>query len=371
MPGPAAPGAADDDDDLIFDMDDDIAGGDAVAAASAFPPAGECHARCSSCRANFEVGPEHKMLARRRRGRRAKGLCGACRAPCSDDDEQSDDDDNRESATAELAAREVRAAAQKGTELDADTLNAILVRLVSTGTAEQLSLCACVSRTWYAGALNDELWEILFVRRWSPMAIQEAQTLAEDANEARMSHRAQYIRSVTTQVLVWGQGAWQQEPVVQRAPMLVELSGVKAVCAGAGFSCAVTWGGRVYCWGNNDNGQCGIPPSMASNVAQPLCVELPHELFVLQVSCGAEHVGCISHCGTLLCWGSNADDQLGSPLTLNDDECLVIAPSVTRVPATAVPTMRHTLNAGGAYVQVACGAAHTVALASHGAVFAW
>ena len=158
---------------------------------------------------------------------------------------------------------------------------------------------------------------------------------------------------------------------MQRAPMLLELSGVKAVCAGAGFSCAVTWDGRVYCWGENDSGQCGIPPSSAPNVFQPLCVELPHGLCVLHVSCGAEHVGCISHCGALLCWGSNTDGQLGSPLTPNDDEGLVIAPTVTRAPGTAVPTMCHTLNADGAYVQVACGAAHTVALASHGVVFAW
>ena len=141
-----ASGAADDDDDLIFDMDDDIAGGDAAAAAAAAgPPHGECHARCSSCRANFRVGPEHKMLARRRRGRRAKGLCGACRAHCSDNDESGEDDD-QEAATVDLAATEVGAAAHKGTELDADTLNAILVRLVSSGTAEHLSLCACGCR---------------------------------------------------------------------------------------------------------------------------------------------------------------------------------------------------------------------------------
>lgn len=250
------------------------------------------------------------------------------------------------------------------TELDADTLNAILVRLVGTGTAEQLGLCSCVSRTWYAGALNDELWGTLLVRRWGPLS-------QEGHIEPPMSYRSRYIRSVTTQVLVWGQGAWQQDGVQHRTTAVLELSGVKSVSAGAaGLSSAVTWDGRVVCWGDNSSGQCSVPASAASFLCSPVSVELAPEFFVLQVSCGTEHVGCVCHCGALFCWGSNDDGQLGGSLMPDDEDCLFITQTVKPVLAASVPMMHHTLNAG-AYIQVACGAQHTVALVSHGAVFAW
>lgn len=127
----------------------------------------------------------------------------------------------------------------KWPELDADSLNQIMVRLVSTGTADHLSACSCVCRAWYMGSLNEDLWRILLLRKWGPDACQETQT------DRAHCHRSSYIRSVTTRVLIWGQGgkcetdAFSTLPILNVNELPSKTVGVKAVSAGSGFSSAV------------------------------------------------------------------------------------------------------------------------------------
>jgi len=135
--------------------------------------------------------------------------------------------------------------------LDADTLGAILVRLVAEcGTAEQLVYAGNVCKMWYSCSLNESLWRVLLVRRCGEGGEEMVDGLEASQRAGRdgvMSSRAQYIRSVTTQVLLWGQCASEEDAtrgLTPRAPALfghdgLRSVGVRQVSAGAGFSCLV------------------------------------------------------------------------------------------------------------------------------------
>lgn len=65
--------------------------------------------------------------------------------------------------------------------------------------------------------------------------------------------------------------------------------------------------GDVYCWGDNSSGQLGDAPS--DYAPRPRRVRLPEP--ITQLSSGAAHVCAIADNGALYCWGSNSHGQLG------------------------------------------------------------
>ena len=254
-----------------------------------------------------------------------------------------------------------------GNELDPDTLDDILVRLVAGhGTARNLSCCAKVCRLWRTGCESDALWRELLKRRCGAggaeiLCAVESSQLA--GREQTVTFKTLYIRSVTTQVMVWGQAERQGgHSANHRTPALLEPDGcrsvsVRQVAAGTGFSSMVTWTGQVLCWGLNTKGQCGLPPNQPSFVPGPTQlgdkdVPLPH---AVQVACGSDHACCVTTRGALLSWGSNKEGQLGQAGLAStfvgpswDDDC-------TRI-----------------FCHVACGSQHTVALTTDkGGVYTW
>lgn len=103
-----------------------------------------------------------------------------------------------------------------GGELDADTLHAVLLRLVALpepppagdeigfgcydeyppdrkkfARAAHLVRCACVCRMWYAGAVHDGLWRSMLLRTWGTGAQQLLDWQA--AQGEALPHRAQYM----------------------------------------------------------------------------------------------------------------------------------------------------------------------------------
>lgn len=86
---------------------------------------------------------------------------------------------------------------------------------------------------------------------------------------------------------------------------------VTAISAGDGHTCAIT-AGSVYCWGPNWDGEIGNNttdranfPTKVSNVASVFT-----NSGVTQVSAGHDHT-CVVTLGSMYCWGSNNDGQLG------------------------------------------------------------
>ncbi len=98
------------------------------------------------------------------------------------------------------------------------------------------------------------------------------------------------------------------------------------VSTNGAVTAAVRGDGTVVCWGDNENGQCSVPPGLSG---------------VIQVSVGGSHVMALKSNGTIVCWGSNSYGQATVPAGL------------------------------GGVVQVAAGGTHSVALKSNGQVVCW
>ena len=60
--------------------------------------------------------------------------------------------------------------------------------------------------------------------------------------------------------------------------------------AGYGHTCAVLRSGEAYCWGNNQHGQCGVPPS-EPDISAPVLVPVPGVQFTAVVPADAHTCG--------------------------------------------------------------------------------
>jgi alpha-tubulin suppressor-like RCC1 family protein len=128
-------------------------------------------------------------------------------------------------------------------------------------------------------------------------------------------------------------------------------AGVAAVVTGRSHTCALTTGGGVMCWGENDVGQLGdgttshrLTPTSVNGLAADVAV----------VAAGRFHTCALKTDGALLCWGYNGMGQLGDGTTT----------SPRRTP-TAVSGLQTGV------VAVAAGGYFTCALTTGGAAACW
>lgn len=84
--------------------------------------------------------------------------------------------------------------------------------------------------------------------------------------------------------------------------------GVAAIAAGQHFSCAITSGGAVKCWGVNMTGQMGD----SSGIERLEPVDIPGlSGGVVAIDAGANHACALTGSGEMKCWGSDYHGQLG------------------------------------------------------------
>ncbi len=124
---------------------------------------------------------------------------------------------------------------------------------------------------------------------------------------------------VNAGALCWGYNGFGQignnsfaTPFLAPAQVLGLTSGVTAIAAGAGQSCAVVNGG-AQCWGRNDKGQLGNNLTATSSV--PVQVQ-GLTSGVTAISTGNSH-SCAVVNGGAQCWGDNLNGQLGNNLTVD------------------------------------------------------
>ncbi len=153
-------------------------------------------------------------------------------------------------------------------------------------------------------------------------------------------------------------------------------SGVAAVAAGGGHTCAVTDAGGVSCWGNNGSGQLGHGAApvyddtgrVTSGIQQsPVPVAVSGlESGVVALSAGGSHTCAVTDAGGVKCWGNNGSGQLGhAPAPVYDDTGTL----VSGVEQSAVPVAVSGLESG--VVALSAGGSHTCALTDAGAVKCW
>ena len=92
---------------------------------------------------------------------------------------------------------------------------------------------------------------------------------------------------------------------------------VVQITAGYLFSCALSNGGYVKCWGIGDVGQLGTENSnylgdndgeMGNNLTR---IDLGINYTVTKISAGGHHICSLSRQGSIKCWGRNYRGQLG------------------------------------------------------------
>ena len=114
------------------------------------------------------------------------------------------------------------------------------------------------------------------------------------------------------------------------------------VSAGAAHTCALTTGGRAYCWGDNTDGALGTGDRVDARLPTPVAGSLAF----LSIEAGIQFTCAVSETGAAYCWGDNANGQLGNAATPR---------SFTPVPVIGGLRFR-TVAAGGDY---ACGVSDT------------
>jgi len=89
-------------------------------------------------------------------------------------------------------------------------------------------------------------------------------------------------------------------------------SGVTAISAGFGHTCAVTAAGGVKCWGYNDHG--GLGDNSTTRRLVPVDV-VGLSSGMTSISAGEAHTCALTTAGGVKCWGDNRVGQLGDNTT--------------------------------------------------------
>jgi alpha-tubulin suppressor-like RCC1 family protein/uncharacterized protein YjdB len=119
-------------------------------------------------------------------------------------------------------------------------------------------------------------------------------------------------------------------------PVVTELR-FSDISVGSGFTCAISTGGRAYCWGGNTGGQLGIGSS--SFVREPSPVPVNSTLTFVRIFSGDVNSACaLDSAGNAFCWGRNDAGQLGDGSTTSRASPVRLGPDGMRFTSLARPT---------------------------------
>ncbi len=151
--------------------------------------------------------------------------------------------------------------------------------------------------------------------------------------------------------------------LVLHRPGRASASGVAAVSAGFGHTCALTTGGGVKCWGYNLLGQLGN--GTTTNSSTPVDVS-GLTSGVAAISAGGFHTCALTTAGGVKCWGFNFAGQLGNGTTTGSSTPVDVCATGATPPCTAGSG-----NVLGGVAAVSAGGSHTCALTTVGGLKCW
>jgi uncharacterized protein YjdB len=141
------------------------------------------------------------------------------------------------------------------------------------------------------------------------------------------------------------------EPVTLPKPIPVTPTmTISVVAAGSEHTCGLLSDGSAWCWGSNAGGQLGGGATGTSATAP---VSVPGTDRLQGIVAGAGHSCGLTGDGTALCWGANANGQVGN----GKAEARVTSPTV--------------VTGGKKFTQLAAGATHTCGIDPGGAAWCW
>ncbi|HUQ00442.1 MAG TPA: polysaccharide lyase family 7 protein [Aeromicrobium sp.] len=124
----------------------------------------------------------------------------------------------------------------------------------------------------------------------------------------------------------------------------------KSVSAGATHTCAIRSTGKLYCWGNDANGQLGNGSGGSSTIP----IQITSAADWKSVSAGGTHTCALRGSGIIYCWGADNYNQ--------------------SVEGGAITDVDYPQKVGGSYTDwksIDAGANHTCALRGGGALYCW
>jgi hypothetical protein len=90
---------------------------------------------------------------------------------------------------------------------------------------------------------------------------------------------------------------------------VVGFSDARSIARGHRHACAIDGTGKVWCWGDNDEGQIGAGRATREGPAHAVAVEGVTE--AVAIAAGTAHTCALSRTGGVSCWGAGIDGQLG------------------------------------------------------------
>lgn len=138
-------------------------------------------------------------------------------------------------------------------------------------------------------------------------------------------------------------------------------SGVDAIAAGGSHTCALTTGGGLKCWGDNEYGQLGDGTTVNRTTSVDV-VGLPSG--VSAVAVGGTHTSALTTDGGIKCWGWGPRGELGAGPSVGG--------SLTPVDVVGLSSGVSAIAAGWSYTSgMGADGSHTCALTTGGAVKCW
>ena len=137
------------------------------------------------------------------------------------------------------------------------------------------------------------------------------------------------------------------------------LTGIVQLAAGERYTCALTVGGEVLCWGDNTYGQLGDKSTQNKNAPVNVVTADSTPLSgIVQISGGFYHACALTNGGEVQCWGHNTSGQLGDGSTDSKNYAVAVVEEDGTSPTARV-------------VHVSSGQYHTCALTDRDGVQCW